>query len=368
MTEGEPVNSGVRFERIEVGTPQALQMLLENFRQFPVTAPGLRPAANLSFDLRWRGGHGLVLPENIRLQVREAYLKGWEDKIAPRWAWRLTSEQLENWKDWFISNEVLTPKQVEKLGKLQESRLKEDRKGARREIMPFPGVLMTFEGFNIRDGKVIIRTRVGNYAELDKSHPDFMKKFPGHKRRLRQMTRGIGVQVLTETSDGYHIFGLVAKSMGEGSIGTMGITPGISDEQMKFLIKDAKGKKKARVPGDWLFKSIEKDISEADELNLEGIPGAKVESSHMIGIVPDPEYGWMTLVVFCKLNVTADQIENAFGTSPSQEHKNLIFVKNNPQALTTLLLRQGVYPTVIGGYHAYFRQFQPDLLERSRNG
>lgn len=403
MTERAPIDRGVRFERIEVGTHQSFQILLEKFREFPVAAPGSRSANNFSFDLLWPGGYGLVLPKNIRLQVREAYLSGWEDKTAPRsllflatkqlltpkqlsdWGQQLekASEQtmplnqllipdqmqevlrLQKWGQRPISEQTLTLKQLRKLRQLLE--LKElptnDRKPGRKDVMPFPGVLMTYRGFRVRNNRVSINTRVGNYAELDKSHPDFMKKFPGHKRRLQQMIRGIGVQVLTETSDNFHIFGLVAKSMGEGSIGTMGITPGISDKQMESFIRDAEGKKRLKVPGSWLFDAIEEDLSEPDELNLQAIPGARIESSHLLGIIPDPNYGWMTLIVFCKLNASAGQIEGLFGTSKTQEHKNLIFVNNDPHALSTLLLRPGVYPTVIGGYHAYFKQFHPELLK-----
>ena len=336
------------FERIEVhddtsGIPDPLR---KRFTQYPITAPGDWQEDQLTFRLRWEGGYANHLNPSVRATMGEEYRNRWLGAVAPK---------------------------TVRLNAIKDLPMPE-RKTARRNIMPFPGVLMTFERFYDEDGKLVIGTRVGNYAQI---HPDFgictpsfITRLRKDHRRLRQISlwrvaRGMGVQVLTETADNYHIFGLnTDDAMGAGFIGTLGITPEITDEQMQLFVRLAGNKKTLDIPGVWLNDSIKKDLSEPDELNLEsrGLQDSAFDRISVLGAIPDPKSGWMTLIIACKLNITTSEVESLWPRDSKHQYQHFLFVKDNPQSLISLLSRPTLYPALYGGYHAYFRTFHPKLL------
>lgn len=334
-----------KFERINIqenftGLPEAVT-------SYPVLATGQWSEENVSFHLRWDGGYYKHFDSSTRNAIREKYL----GSTIP---W--------NWK------KAKGPRQ-ERLLSLKDLPLPQ-RKSDRKKIMPFPGVVMTFEHFDVKDGKVTIQTRVGNYAEIHPDFgigsPEFAKLFPGHEEDLKYAAQGMGVQIIIETADGYHIFGQRAAGiMGAGFIGGLGITPNISDEHMKKFIEESGKQKELDVPINWLFDSIKADISEPDELNLESRTPQNTDfaSLELIGAIPDPKSGWVSLLVFCRLNITSNEIEMLRSTAPGHEYNNLIFVKNNPRSLSELLSRPNVYPSQYGGYHAFFKVFHPELVK-----
>lgn len=341
---------GSVFERIEVpGTlPEIPINLVVEFLNYPIESLGNWPESQVNFYLRWDGGYADHLDSEVRSAVFNQYRKNWHDLVAPK-------------------AEVLN--QIKSLPM-------DERKFERRKIRPFPGVTMTFEEIGEENGRLVIGTRVGNYAQI---HPDIgicspsfilgAQIFPFllriEREKLWEVARGMGVQIHAETADNYHIFGQRAPNvMGAGFIGSLGITPNITDEQMQKFITEAKGDKRLNIPATWLFDLIREDISEPDELNLQerGLQESGFESLSFMGATRDPNSGWMTLLIFCKLDVTSYEIEQLWSGVPNHEYNSLIFVKNNPQSLVELLSRPNIYPSMYGGYHAYFRLHHPELL------
>lgn len=330
------------FERVEIpenslGIPVELKT---RFAQYPVFASGQWKEDQLMFNLRWEGGYTNHLDPVTRADVSEEYRNRWHKAIAPK------AKLLNSIKGLPM----------------------DERKRTRRNIMPFPGVTMTFEEFDEDDGKLVIRTRVGNYAQI---HPDFgictpsfTTLFPGHLEELLRFSRGMGIQILTETSDNYHIFGLnTGEAMGAGFVGTLGITPNISDDQIKYFV--ARGEAKSlEIPYSWLSEAIKDDLSEPDELNLDSInlKDSAFKSISFIGAIDDPKSGWMTLIIFCKLHITSSEAESLWSNEVGHQYANFVFVKHNPQSLVSLLSRPNLYPALYGGYHAYFKMVHPSLL------
>ncbi len=336
------------FERIDVaeGSPVLPDILKERFTDYPITSAGAWREDQLTFRLRWEGGYANHLNPDVRTTLGNEYRQRWQKAAAPKTA------QLDAIKTLPIA----------------------ERKRERKKIRPFPGVTMTFEGFDETEAGLVVKTRVGNYAQVS---PDFGISSPSFLARLQEdypdlkqedlwkVVRGMGVQIHAETADGFHIFGQrAANVMGAGFISSLGITPNISDEQMREFNIKAGWNRQFDVPSTWLFDSIRTDIAEHDELNLEsaGLEQSGFESLNFIGAIPDSKAGWMTLLILCKLNVTSSDIKGLWSAAPDHEYNNLIFVKNNPASLTELLCRPNVYPSQYGGYHAYFRMHHPELF------
>lgn len=116
--------------------------LSEQFVQFPIQAEGNWSKNQIVFNLRWDGRYSQPIPGQIKPQVRDSYLSYWRPKLEK------IKPQLDATRE---ATKDLPPA---------------ERKQRRQKIIPYPGVLMTFEDIEQAENQVVVSGRVGNYFAL----------------------------------------------------------------------------------------------------------------------------------------------------------------------------------------------------------
>lgn len=323
---------------VEFEANENRQLLEEQFKRIckvPVIATGPWAKEDVSITLSWGNGH------------RWKYINDPQKR----------AEIKKKYSDLSKSGAVALAPKLAHLKSLSP----QERKKVRMKIRPFPGLVAASPNFTIAGDKLKVSCQLNNFIEVATlNNPNFLAEFPNQQKEVFQMARGLGIGIIVETLDGFHIFGVRGSDViGGGKVSILGATPNITHEQLSQFISpstnsEAKNKR-VNLPGSWLFSLVSEDIIEPEELNTNK---EAIENLSLIGINENLELGWVMFAFYCKLKLGKEELQRGF-LKQGSEHTRMVFVPKDSKAILEFISQHNnVSSGTLGVYHTYFESLK----------